>query len=194
MKRHAFIFQVHKAPELFRRILKVLESETHYFFVNVDAKASFNDFKNAVEGIANVIFMPKRWNVHHCGHSQFLCTLDMLRYAKSYPIDFDFIHQISGQDYPLRSNEQFDNFFESTGYSYMCLEGNEFHEKAIKQYYPQRVNYWYPANPNASYLNLLYYRTHLKQLIGRLFNRQIIDGLWGGGVGFLGIRGHGILY
>lgn len=38
MKNHAFIFQVHKSPELFGRIVRVLAKENHYFFVNVDKK------------------------------------------------------------------------------------------------------------------------------------------------------------
>lgn len=179
MKQHAFLFQVHKQPQLLKRILTVLEKENHWFFINLDAKVKDKQsFYEALRGIKNVVFMPKFWSVYHCGHSQFLCTLDMLRYTMGHKVHFDYFHQVSGQDYPMRSNEQFDSFFEGTEKSYMCLEGEEFHVEQMKHNYPLRVDYWYPSNPNGLCAHL-YYRLHLREIFSRLFKRECINGLWG---------------
>ena len=187
MKCHAFLYQVHKQPQLLRRILKVLEKENHYFFINIDAKVKdAKSFDDALRDIKNVVYMPKMWSVFHCGHSQFLCTLDMLRYAMNYKVPFAYFHQVSGQDYPMRSNEQFDAFFESTDKSYMCLEGEAFHKEQMKHNYPLRVDYWYPSNPNSLWAHI-YYKLRLRNIFSALFKRKNINDLWGGGAGSLGV-------
>lgn len=54
MKQHIFLFQVHKQPELFGRIIKILASPNHHFLVNVDSKVkNLSDFVEAVKGINN---------------------------------------------------------------------------------------------------------------------------------------------
>lgn len=180
MKNHAFLFQIHKQPSLVKRILKVLEKENHYFFINIDNKVKDKkSFYDELSGIKNVIYMPKMWNVYHCGHSQFLCTIDMLKYAMNYGIDFSYYHQTSGQDYPMRSNEQFDAFFEHTNKSYVCLEGQKFHDEQMLHAYPLRVSYWYPSNPN-NIMAHLYYKLHIREVFSRICKRQNINDLWGG--------------
>lgn len=183
MKNHAFLFQIHKQPSLVSRILRILEKENHYFFINIDEKVKEKRlFYDALSGIKNVVFMPKMWSVFHCGHSQFMCTIDMLKYAMSYGVHFSYYHQTSGQDYPMRSNEQFDSFFEKSDKSYVCLEGQKFHDEQMLHAYPLRVSYWYPANPN-NMIAHIYYRSHIRELFSLLFKRQSISGLWGGGAG-----------
>lgn len=93
MKQHAFIFQVHKQPELFSRICKVLSKENHHFFVNIDAKIkNVDNFKNVVVDIPNMHFLQPRWKVHHGGCSQFLCTLDLLQMVKRELPNYSFVH------------------------------------------------------------------------------------------------------
>lgn len=180
MKNHAFLFQIHKQPNLVRRILKILEKENHYFFINIDEKVKDkNSFYELFSDIQNIVFMPKMWSVHHCGHSQFLCTIDMLKYAMNYGVDFSYYHQTSGQDYPMRSNEQFDSFFETTNKSYVCLEGQNFHNEQMKYAYPLRTSYWYPSNPNNLFAHI-YYKLHMREFYSYIRKRKVIKGLWGG--------------
>ena len=59
----------------------------------------------------NCYFLKGKENmeVAHGGYSQIDCTLRLLR--KAYDAGMDYFHLISGQDYPCRSNEEFDAFF-----------------------------------------------------------------------------------
>lgn len=179
MKNHAFIFQVHKNPELLRRILSVLEADNHYFFINVDLKCNnYNDFKNIANDIKNIHFID-RINVHHGGISQINCTLALLNSVIDSSITFDFIHSLSGQDYPLRSNKQFDAFFEETEFSYMAFETDSYHEKCMKSKYPSRVNNWY-FNNNYSTISKIYRYSGLFTLLNLIIKRKEIKKLWGG--------------
>lgn len=189
MKNHAFIFQVHKSPELFGRIVCVLAKENHYFFVNVDKKTkNYHDFLIETKGIPNVHFLNKRISVHHGGISQVDATLALVKAAMDSGIKFDFIHSMSGQDYPLRSNEQFDEFFEQTEKSFMNFESQSYHDDCMRsRKYQKRINLWHFNNNHKIYAKL-YRKSHLIDIVSKLIPRQNIDKiLWGGGAGSLGI-------
>lgn len=53
-------------------------------------------------------------SVYHGSVTQIYCELALYKAAIKAPIKMDYFHLISGQDYPLRSNEQFDDFIEKT--------------------------------------------------------------------------------
>ena len=179
MKQHAFIFQVHKQPELFSRIVRRLDSGNHHFFVNVDAKVKNpNDFESSVKDVANVHFMSPRWNVHHGGRSQYLCTLDLLRMVKRMLPDYAFVHSLSGQDYPLRSNAEFDSFFEKTDKGFMAIEDDEYNAECMSGKYPMRVNLWHFNNPH-TFIARVYNHSVLRQIISRLVQRPDVQGLRG---------------
>ena len=184
MKQHIFLFQVHKQPELFGRIIKILASPNHHFLVNVDSKVkNLSDFVEAVKGINNVHWVSRRFNVFHGGPCQFICTLYMLREALALPFNIDYFHQISGQDYPLRTNEQFDDFFERTNKSFMRFDPEELREKWMHSKYANRVNNWWPNTD--IFFTKVYSHTVMK-LFSKIFKRSKINDILGGGVGSLG--------
>ena len=126
MKRHAFLILAHKQPKLLARILKTLEGENHFFFIHVDRKTSDMDrYILESDGIKNVRFLHDRIAVYHAGISIVHAELALLRAAFSFPVSFDYYHLISGQDYPLRSNQQFDGFFENTDQSFVYIDDDE---------------------------------------------------------------------
>ena len=119
MKQHAFLVLAHKQPLLLQRILKHLSNDNHYFFVHIDAKNThFEEFKEALKNIPNLVLLSNKYKVYHAGISIVDATLWVFNKIMCHSIDFDYIHLISGQDYPLRSNEQFDAFFETTNHSF----------------------------------------------------------------------------
>ena len=143
MKNHAFLLPVHKQPNLVARIINVLQADNHYFFVHVDKKVTnYNDFVEACKDMKNVMFV-RRIPVYWATISQVNATLMMLEEVERHPVHFHYVHQISGNDYPLRSNEQFDSFFENTEDSFMCYN----YEKDMdywKPIYDRHVNWYYP--------------------------------------------------
>lgn len=159
MLNHAFIIQVHKQPELFKRIVKRLAAPNHYIFVNVDKKVSDTAFKKAVVGIDNIVFLKDegRTDVRWGGFSQIACTLQLLKKVLTYPIAIDYIHSLSGQDYPCVSNEAFDRFFEEhDGESFMMFDSPEEHKEWSKPRgkYEERYMRWH-FNDRPGYMKLL---------------------------------------
>lgn len=143
MNNHAFLIIVHKQPSLLRRILQILEKTNHYFYIHVDAKVeNYNEFTEVTKDIANVHFTKKRISVFWAGFNMVKAELALLEEAKQSPVHFSHYHLISGSDYPLRSNEQFDDFFENNPDSYMCYNYEQDMEK-WEPIYNDKANRYY---------------------------------------------------
>lgn len=184
---HVFLIAVHKMPELLFRSLRHLEAENHYFIVNVDRKADCQkEFYAGLKKIKNVIKITN-FSVAHAGLTQVTTTVQQMQYCVDYPIQFDYYHLISGQDYPVVSNRLFDQKFETDKpYSYLKIDTPE--ELAVwrKSKYPKRLNHYYLFD---LIQNKFFHKTkvfsvlnHIAQLFPRSkFNKFLI---WGGGTGF----------
>lgn len=179
---HAFFFQVHKEPELLRRILLRLSAPNHYFWINIDEKTKDTIlFHKCLEGINNIRLI-SRMNVMHGGFSQVACTMMQLRHALSDSVQYDYFHTLSGQDYPCISMKKFDCFFEHNNYSYMMLDTVEQAEEWKKKKYPKRTDHYYVMDIfNRSWMHTY----HLYGIIRRLFyifprKRFNQNLLWGG--------------
>lgn len=178
MLQHAFLMMVHKRPELFSRIVHVLAAPNHYFFVHVDKKTTdFDRYAELVKDVPNVVFT-KRMSVFHGGVSQIYCELLLYKAAQSALPKMDYFHLISGQDYPLRSNEQFDSFFEQhNGTSFAGVEDQDYHDECMKKKYPLRTDVYYP-NGRSILARLFIKLTPTIQL--KLHIRRCYTGIWGG--------------
>lgn len=179
---HAFFFQVHKEPELLRRILLRLSAPNHYFWINIDEKTKdVMPFYQCLEDINNVR-MVSRMNIMHGGFSQVACTIMQLRNALSDSIEYDYFHTLSGQDYPCISMERFDRFFEHNNQSYMMLDTPEQATEWKKRKYPKRTDHYYFMDVfNRSWIH----SCHLYGIIRRLayiIPRSRLDQntIWGG--------------
>lgn len=143
--RHAFILQVHTYPELFHRIIRRLDAPNHVFIVHVDKKADKNPFfipPQLPKG-GRIIFVPDhdRRRIYHSGFSQVKCTLKLL--GTSVGTGADYIHFISGQDYPCVAMNDFDDFFEtSVPLSYMEYDSDEQAAERESGDYPTRYRFF----------------------------------------------------
>lgn len=128
MKNHAILIVCHKQPKLLARAIKMMENEHHYFFVHVNKLVDIKPFLDVTKNLERVNFV-KRENVSHGRLSQLQAQLNLFEAAAQFErennIKFDYTHIISGQDYPLRSNEQFDEFFNNTNSNYLLFDSNE---------------------------------------------------------------------
>lgn len=179
MLQHAFLMMVHKSPELFGRIVHILAKENHHFFVHIDKKAhNFSEYKNIVSNVKNVTFIP-RMCVYHGSVTQIYCELALYRASMDTPIRMDYFHLISGQDYPLRSNEQFDDFMENNkGKSFGMIDSEEYRNKCMKFKYPSRTDAYHP-NANGIFLRILRKLTLKMQV--KFHTRHCISNTWVGG-------------
>lgn len=94
----------------------------------------------------------------------------------------DYFHLISGQDFPCKSNKEFDEFFENhKGSSYMLLDSDEYRQKCMERKYPSRIKPWYFYDIRHRNLGIVNFMARsLNFLSRRLWWRRDIQGLWGG--------------
>lgn len=177
MKNHAFLMPVHKQPSLVARIIREQQAPNHHFFVHVSGQVNnYVEFVSACKDLNNVYFVD-RIPVYHCGVSQVYATLILLEAAKKHSAHFDYIHHTSGQDYPLRSVKQFDEFFEHTDESFMCFN----YEKSM-DYWRKIYNwhvYMYHSNGDDSWFDKLIIKIGNTKIGSKILRRWHIDHLAG---------------
>ncbi len=182
MYNHLFLFQVHKEPELFHRILSHLESPNHYFIINIDKKSKDEQtFKKIINLHKNIIFT-SFMNITHGGFSQISCTLHQIHQAQSSKIHFDYYHTLSGQDYPCVSVEEFDSFFDNNTQSYMVFDKAEDYPQWKYTTYPKRLEHYYVTDLLD---NSFFRKIYLPQIINRFVywiprKYKSWESIWGG--------------
>jgi len=106
----AYLFFAYKNPKLIERAIQRLTSENSAFFVHIDAKIDINQFAE-LRG-DNVYFTRERLTVHWAEFTGVEAILLLMREALFAPGDFDYFVLMSGSEYPLRSKEYIEKFFE----------------------------------------------------------------------------------
>lgn len=118
----AYIILAHKLPEQLVRLVHRLNSPENSFFIHVNLKTPDDIFKSMSQPLAslkNVHFI-KRYPSFWGTYGQVEAPLEGIRQAlKQYP-DFDYIIMLTGQDYPIKSNQYINTFLQQNqGHSYM---------------------------------------------------------------------------
>lgn len=179
MKKHAFLILAHKSPNLVRRIMKVLESDNHYFFLHVDKKTpNIKDFEDAVRDVKNATVLEQCISVFHAGISTTEAELALFEAIRKSKTVFDYLHLISGQDYPLRSNAQFDDFFEHSNKSYVYIDDKALRANMAKSY-DRSANEYHFNNTNKKCVQI-YEKLHWGLLLRPFYHRKPIGGYVGG--------------
>lgn len=167
---HAFLIQAHNYPELLADIVNLMSAPNHYFFIHIDKKATiYMHSSQAIKQLKlnpNVIFIERTINVHWGGMSQFMATFNLMEAVNQFNIKFDFIHLLSGQDYPLKNNTDFDIFFEQHRcYSFFGIADNPTQ-------YKNRIELFYLNDLNIE-SKLKRYLNSLSEIIQKQINKYI---------------------
>jgi hypothetical protein len=120
--RLAYIVSAYKLPEQLARLVTALETETCQFFIHVDRKtdgATYRRMVTRLASLANVHFLER----HRCDYGGFghvRATIKGINEIFRRRVPFDYAILLTGQDYPIKSNEEIDAFFEHhDGLSFM---------------------------------------------------------------------------
>jgi hypothetical protein len=118
----AYIIIAHKLPGQLVRLVKLLNTESVSFFIHVDKKTddkTFLQMKEPLHAWKNVHFLKRRvanWGTF----GQVQATLDGIQQALDLAPAFDYVILLTGQDYPIKSNEYISKFLEDgNGKSYL---------------------------------------------------------------------------
>lgn len=177
--KHAFLIVVHKSPELLHLIAKKLESPNHYMYIHIDKKVDDIPFRTACKDVERVKFY-HNVRVAWGGYSQIQCTINLLKAA--FDDNMDYYHLISGQDYPCKSNKEFDAFFEMhKGQSFMHYDTEAEVQAWRLDKYPHRYMNWYfndtfiLRNKHAKLL-----RNFITKIFNKFLKRKSIENVYAG--------------
>jgi len=113
--RLVYIVSAYKLPDqVVRLVLKLNDDEASHFFIHVDRKtddATFRRMWTGLSPLSNVYFLP-RHRCHYGGFGHVRATIKSINEICRQRLSFDYAILLTGQDYPIKSNHQINEFFE----------------------------------------------------------------------------------
>lgn len=108
----AHLILAHKNPEQVRRLIRALAYEGNDFYVHIDAKINTDSFLSTLSAEKNVFFIKRRVNIKWAGYGTIQATLNGFAEIldNMNGRQYDYLHVLSGQDYPIKSGSFISNF------------------------------------------------------------------------------------
>ncbi len=108
----AYFILVHRFPEQFKRLFSAIYCKDNYYLIHMDKKADSHlcdEVKQFLSQYPNAYILEST-NVVWGGFSMVQAELNGMNYLLSIQADWDYFINLSGQDFPLRSQEYIMNF------------------------------------------------------------------------------------
>jgi len=111
--KQAFIILSHKSPNQLRRLISIMDSPFFDFFIHIDLRVEIAPFVDLIKTEhSKVHFVKKRTKADWGGFGLVQGTINSIEEVISSTNSYSHISLISGQDYPIKSNQFIHDFFE----------------------------------------------------------------------------------
>lgn len=138
MYRQAYLIIAHRYDETFKTLLRMLDRDENDIYVHMDLKNKQFDEGDCRKLIKKSgIYFTKRTSVTWGGYSQINSELILLETATAHG-KYNYYHLLSGQDLPIKSNNEIMEFFKK----HQGAEFIAFDKEKFDCY--DRVRYFYP--------------------------------------------------
>lgn len=173
----AYLILAHTNPGQLKRLVKRLHTANTWIFIHLDKKTAYTtSFSGILGEVPNTFFISSRVDVKWGAYSIIRAILNSLQEIENSGIGFDYIHLMSGFDYPIKDNIYISNFF-AMNYGrefihYRQLPIEEFHEGRM-----DRIWYYYDYDNIHSAFgspDCCAYETEMRQ---RCIRRSFIQGM-----------------
>jgi hypothetical protein len=114
--KKAYIIVAHKNPGQLNRLVSRLNDNESEFYLHIDKKADIEQFL-MIGNIGEMVHFTERFDATWGGYGIIKPYLSALNDIKKSPVKFDRVILLSGQDYPIKSNADINEFFEKSPYS-----------------------------------------------------------------------------
>lgn len=163
----AYIILAHKHPRQLIRLINRLDCDGTTFVVHIDKKADKNiqqELKNFSAHKSNIYLLDSQ-KVYWGSFSMVSATIAALNEIFKRNLQFDYVKLLSGQDYPIKSNNQIKNF----------LLANQ--NKSLIEYFPIPSKYWEDLGEENGGMDRIryWYSAIQKSKYNRLFRLPIIQ-------------------
>lgn len=110
----AYIIAAHKNSEQLKLLINKLDYKDNDLYIHIDLKNEklFYEIDDYTRKYKNIILIKNRINVNWSGFSQVQATINSMKEIVESGINYDYISFISGQDFPIKSNEYISNFLQ----------------------------------------------------------------------------------
>ena len=118
----AYIISAYQYPEHLVRLVERLHTNTTSFFIHIDKKTNLDVYTKIVQGTKNLpgVHFLKRHLCYWGGFGHVQATLEGIHEILMRDIPFEIVILLTGQDYPIKSNEYIHGFMQkSKGKSFM---------------------------------------------------------------------------
>jgi len=150
MVKHAYLEIIHSNFAVLNKMIELLDRENNDFYILVDKKVNISDKEilSYHPTYPQIIMLP-RIEVNWGASSGTEATLMLLQAAFDSPQKYDYFHLVQGADFPIKSADEIDTFFEKNcGYEFLS-------------YYPWWYEFGrYKINQHHFWVDNRYYRTH----------------------------------
>lgn len=124
----AYLILVHRLPNQFKKLFKAIYESTNFYLIHIDKKANQEigkDIRSFLEQYPNVHILNSE-NVIWGGYSMVQAELDGIKYLLSMDAKWDYFINLSGQDYPLKSQKIIKEFLsKNNGKSFIKIDNQE---------------------------------------------------------------------
>jgi len=103
----AYFILVHRFPEQFKRLFRAIYHPENYYLIHLDKKTSleiYDDIQGFLADFLNVYLLESE-NVVWGGYSMVQAELSGIKYLLDINAEWDFFINLSGQDFPLKSQD-----------------------------------------------------------------------------------------
>lgn len=112
----AYLIMGHQNPKQIKRLVRALSGEGTSFFIHFNKKTDrkdphlYQELTDLLASEKNVFFIPRQ--VVYWGQFGLLkATLEGLKMLAKSRVEFDYVNLLSGQDYPIKSVAEIEDFF-----------------------------------------------------------------------------------
>ena len=108
----AYFILVHRFPKQFKRLFEAIYDKENYYLIHLDKKSGEDtneEVRTFLAGYPNA-YLLERSNVVWGGYSMVQAELNGMKHLLSIGANWDFFINLSGQDFPLRSQDEIRKF------------------------------------------------------------------------------------
>jgi len=128
--KKAYLILAHNNPSQLLKLLSRLKDANSWFFLHIDIKSPIEKFQAILENTNFNLVLVERENGKWGGLGIVKATLNGLNKICNHEVKFDYIHLLSGNDYPIVSNKVIDDFL------------GAHKDKIFIEYFPMPVKKW----------------------------------------------------
>ncbi|MDD3064657.1 MAG: beta-1,6-N-acetylglucosaminyltransferase [Endomicrobiaceae bacterium] len=139
----AILLLCHKNPDQINKFLEVMRHSQIVFFIHIDKK---NNFAEQIVKRDDVYVLPDNFcqDIQWGNISMVQATLNLIEFALSKNLSFDYFWLCSGQDFPIKPVKEIINFLENKTDNFINLFNSK---NSVGKYsnYDKRNSLYYPA-------------------------------------------------